>query len=234
MIGAEQGGNALARQIHGNLRLDYRIIGFLDEDRTRHGSRLGGIPFLATPADAVQVAGKHNVRDLLVVSHSIPGKRLRELVEECRHAGIHVKMVPPVDELLNESSPFQIRSVNISDLLQRDPVQLDDEQTGEMLKGCRVMVTGAGGSIGSEICRQILRQNPERLVLVERAENTLFFMEQELQRFPAEAMLFSCIADVRRPYPDEGHFPETPAANRLSRGSPQACPSHGKQSGRSD
>lgn len=196
MVGVDRGGEGLARQIHANPRLNYRIVGFLDADPTRLGSRLGGIPFLATPDDVIPVAQRHQVQDILVTSRSLPGGQLRELVGQCRQANLRVKIIPTVDELLGESCRLEVRDVDISDLLQREPVHLDPERIARMLQGCRVMVTGAGGSIGSEICRQILRHNPEQLVLVERAENALFCIERELQRLPGSPSLAPCLADI--------------------------------------
>ncbi len=196
LIGVDRGGAALARQIHSNRRLNYRIVGFVDEDPSRQGSRLGGIPFLASPNDAVRTAKEYQVSDILTVAHSISGNSLRNVVEQCRHAGIRVRMIPSVDELINGTYTLQIRDVNISDLLRRESVQLDGCRIGEMLSGRRVLVTGAGGSIGSEICRQILPHNPERLILVERAENALFSVQQELQCIPAGVPLSPCVADI--------------------------------------
>ena len=196
LIGAEHGGESLARQIHTHPKLDFRVVGFLDENPARHGSRLGGIPFLGGPADAVGFAHEHEAEDLLVISNSLSGERLRDLMQECRDAGIRVKMIPPVDELVNGSFRLQLRDVNINDLLRRDPIELDSAAISEMLAGKRVLVTGAGGSIGSEICRQIARCNPERLVLVERSENHLFLFEREMVNSGCDSFCVPCIADI--------------------------------------
>jgi FlaA1/EpsC-like NDP-sugar epimerase len=196
MIGAGQRGEMITRQIHENPQLNYRIVGYLDDDPSRHGSRLGGIPFLAGPGDAVELARKQNIQDVLVAAGGIAGKRLRTLMEECREADIDLKMIPPIDELLNGSFRLRIRDVDINDLLRREPVELDWEDIATLLGEKRVMVTGAGGSIGSELCRQILKRSPSKLILVERAENNLFFIDQELNRLPIEAPFSSYVADV--------------------------------------
>jgi FlaA1/EpsC-like NDP-sugar epimerase len=195
LIGADLGGEALARQILQYPGMTYRIVGFLDPNCANHGSRLGGIPFLGAPAQVVRLAQRTKARDVLVIANSIGGPQLRTLIAECRQANIRLKMIPALDELLNTSSP-QVRDVDIHDLLRRDPVDLDSEAISKLLRGRRVMVTGAGGSIGSEICREILRRQPERLVLVERAENNLFQIEQELLRASPRSPLFACVADV--------------------------------------
>jgi FlaA1/EpsC-like NDP-sugar epimerase len=196
IVGVESRSEALVRQFHTNPRLRYRVVGFLDDNHARHGSRLGGFPFLGSPEQAVAIARKHNVRHILVISHSLSGRRLRELLGQCRRSEIEVKMIPAMDDLITSPNRLRVREVNINDLLRREPVTLDSEAIGRMLHGRRVMVTGAGGSIGSEICRQIARRRPESLILVERAENNLFYIEQELRRAGLEVPLYACVADV--------------------------------------
>ncbi len=196
LIGALQGGELLARQIHNHPNLDFRIVGFLDEDARKYGLRMGGIPFLGSPNDAVTFARETDSNDLLIISNVLSGDCLRELLEKCGRAKIRVKMVPPVDELINGSFRFQTRDVNINDLLRRDPIDLDREAIEKMLFGKRVMVTGAGGSIGSEICRQILKCNPAKLLLVERAEGNLFNIHRELAKGIDSDRCIPCLADV--------------------------------------
>lgn len=196
MVGVEPHSESLVRQIHNNPHLKYRIIGFLDGNHLHHGSCLGGVPFLGSPEQAVPIARKHKVQEILVIAHSISGRRLRELMDQCQQAGITVKMIPALAEILNHPCRLQVRDVNINDLLRREPVRLDCEAIGRMLHDRCVMVTGAGGSIGSEICRQIALRRPKYLVLVERAENNLFYIEQELREAAPEVTLHACVADV--------------------------------------
>ena len=117
-------------------------------------------------------------------------------MKRCEEAGLTIKVVPPVDDLLNNETPIQIRDVDINDLLGRDPVQLNSDAIEGLLAGQTVLVTGAGGSIGSEICRQVLSFGPKSLVLVERAENNLFLIEQELRKVTEPGLLMVCIADI--------------------------------------
>lgn len=196
LIGAVQGGEVLARQIHAHPKLDVRVVGFLDEDRSKYGSILGGIPFLGCPTEAVEFAAEHDAKDILIISNSLSGENLRELMQRCRKADIRVKMIPPVDELVNGSFRLQMRDVKIDDLLRRDPVQLDCDAISQMLSGRCVMVTGAGGSIGSEICRQIAKSNPKTLILVERAENSLFLFEREMHNLGCDSFCVPAIADI--------------------------------------
>jgi FlaA1/EpsC-like NDP-sugar epimerase len=196
IVGHEQ-GLGLVRHIHNHPRLNLRIIGFLDDDRAHHGSSLGGIPFLDLPENALRVANDLNVRDVLVMAGSLTGPRLRKLMEDCRFAQVRLKIIPSLDELLTGTGSMQVRDIDINDLLRRQPVQLDTELIRGMLHGHRVLVTGAGGSIGSEICRQIARHDPASLVLVERFENNLFHMERELRAAFPLLKIFPCVADIR-------------------------------------
>ena len=196
VIGAARGGETLSRQIHNHPDLPYRIVGFLDEDQSLHGSRLGGIPFLGGPEDAIRMSTRYRVGEILVITNSISVQCLRELIEQCRQSQICLKMIPAIDQLLDTSFHLKLRDVEIADLLRRDPIHLDSKAIAEMLGGRRVMVTGAGGSIGSEICRLIARHQPESLILVERAENSLFEIEQELGRTSSDLVCHPCLADI--------------------------------------
>ncbi len=123
---------------------------------------------------------------MLVVAGTLPGQRLRDLMEACEQGGLNLKIIRSLEDRLEGDNRVPIRDIEINDLLGRDPVTLDTENIGKLLEGRRVMVTGAGGSIGSEICRQIVRFNPQSLILVGRGENRIFAIEREL-RGPARA-----------------------------------------------
>lgn len=196
IVGANHAGESLARQLQSDPRLKYTICGFLDSDPVRHGSMLSGVPVLGYPRDVARYAVGREIQDVLVVSGAMSGKEIRQLMDRCEAAGITVKVLPSVDELLNSNYQIQIRDVNITDLLRRDPVELNSEAIGHLLEGKTVMVTGAGGSIGSEVCRQVLRFSPKSLLLVERAENSLFTIEQELGRLAISSELHPCVADI--------------------------------------
>ncbi len=204
IVGANASGHSLARHLHTEARSKYLVLGFLDENPAMHGTLLGGLPVLGSPQRATQIAVRLNVEELLVRTGSLTGKQLRELMEQCRELQIGVKVIPVMEDLLAGDYSMQIRDVDINDLLRREPVELSDEAIATLLGGRTVLVTGAGGSIGSEICRQVLRFRPSRLVLVERAENNLFLIDQELRRLePVRKLaeeqgteLFACVADI--------------------------------------
>jgi FlaA1/EpsC-like NDP-sugar epimerase len=157
---------------------------------------IGGLPVLGSPLRAPQIAVRMDAKEVLVISGALTGKQLRQLMEDCAQVDVMLKVIPAMEELLSGDYSFQIRDVDIDDLLRREPVQLSGEAIGTLLADRTVLVTGAGGSIGSEICRQVLRFRPRRLVLVERAENNLFLIDQELRRLKTETELFPCIADI--------------------------------------
>lgn len=196
MIGAGNGGERLVQEIHRHPQLAFRIIGFLDDNPRYRGARVSGVPFLGPTDCLLELAARHQVKDLLVISNSLSGTRLRRLLNQCQLARIHLKMIPSVDELLAGHFQMRIRDVDIHDLLRRDPVHLDFGAIAQMLRRRTVLITGAGGSIGSEICRQVAQCEPEALILVERAENSLFWIEQELRDHAPSVDIVACLADV--------------------------------------
>ncbi len=196
IVGANQSGETLARHLMSDRRLKYQPVGYLDVDAARIGSTLGGIPVLGAPAQALQFALAGGVEDILVISGVLAGTQLRSLMESCESANITLKVIPAYDDLLASNYTPQIRDVEINDLLRREPVELNNDAISNLVAGRTIMVTGAGGSIGSEICRQVLKFRPKTLLLVERAENSLFLVEQEFRALRTDAHVVPCIADI--------------------------------------
>lgn len=196
IVGANPSGEYLARQLLDGQRYGYLAVGFLDDDSRRHGARLVGVRVLGGTDRVVMHARHVGARDILVISGSITGQRLRELMERCKTAALNLKVIPAMDDLLSDSYQVQIRDVDINDLLRREPVELSSEKIEQRLAGRTVMVTGAGGSIGSEICRQVLKFAPGRLLLVERAENSLFMIDREFRNLPLETEVIPLLGDV--------------------------------------
>lgn len=182
IVGANRAGELIARNLMAASQNPYVILGFLDDDPQLKNARVAGIEVLGGVDQASYEVNRRRVDDVIVQSGSLTGKRFRRLLDECTAAGATVKVLPAIDELLDGQtgpSHVRLRSVEIKDLLRREPVKLDDSAIRALIEGRTVMVTGAGGSIGSEICRQVLRFAPRRLLLVERGENALFLVEQE-------------------------------------------------------
>lgn len=200
LVGADRTGAVLVNQINFHPRLAYRVVGFLDDNPSVRGISLAGVPVLGTLAEAPRLAAKIGAAEVLVLAGSLGGKRLRAMLDACQKEGAAVKIVANVYDLVNGHSTdpnrLQLRDIDINDLLRREPVKLDTGAIEGLLRGRVVLVTGAGGSIGSEICRQVLTFSPKALLLVERAENNLFEIDRELRALATEAALLPLLADV--------------------------------------
>lgn len=196
IIGADDCGELLLRAIRGNRRLPYRVVGFLEDCGDLQGTFIGGVPVLGSVEETFQLAGRHGVAEVLVAAGRLPGKKIRQLLEAAHQHGIPVKMLPSYEQLLDGQLAFTPREVSIEDLLRREPVVLDLPQICNWIDDQVVLVTGSSGSIGSEICRQLLRFTPKRLVLVDRSETGQFFLERQLQQLDPEARVELCLADI--------------------------------------
>ena len=200
LVGASPLGIQIARQIHARPSLKTRIVGLLDSDDLLHGRRLGGILVLGAPANIAAHAEAWNAKDVYMAGGALSGRSLRELVDRCREAGLKLKVVPQLDDFLDGSAVgpagLRLRDLDINDLLRREPVKLDESSVNDFIRGRVVAVTGAGGSIGSEICRQLLSYEPRALILVERAENNLFQIDRELERCRGATVVIPFIGDV--------------------------------------
>jgi FlaA1/EpsC-like NDP-sugar epimerase len=196
LVGTDDATGLLAHQIRTHPQSRYRIRGFLSVTGARVGSSLGGIPVVGTVEDLPAVAITRRITDILVIAGSLPGKRLRNLMDACDEAQLTLKIIPGPEDLFDGGREVPIRSIDINDLLRREPIELDNCAIGKLLEGRTVMVTGAGGSIGSEICRQVLRFNPRTLVLIGRGENRIFSLDRDLRTFGSTTELIACIGDV--------------------------------------
>jgi len=196
LVGDDHSSRLLAHQIHSRPELPYRIKGFLATDNIQKGTRWGRIPVLGVPEDVREIAASCGATEVLATAGALPGNRLRRLMDACHEAGLKLKIIPPIEDLFNGGDRIPLRDIDINDLLRRDPVKLDTEAIADLLDGRTVMVTGAGGSIGSEICRQVLKFRPKEIVLVGRGENRIFHVEMELRAKCMATELYPRIADV--------------------------------------
>lgn len=196
LVGQDESAAILAHQIHSHGRIKYRIVGLLLAGGPRDRHRFSDIPVIGTPEDVKEAAGRCQVREILVTTGVLAGPRLRRLLDDCAAEGLEAKIIRPIDDLVSGNHSIPVREIEINDLLRRDPVQLDLESIRGLVAGASVMVTGAGGSIGSEICRQLIRFQPGFLVLVDRAENGLFFIERELREASPGSRIVAAIADI--------------------------------------
>jgi len=197
IVGAGDTGEALLREVL-RMQVDrYRVVGFLDDDTSKHGSYIHGVPVLGSIDQVRKICEKHEVEELLLALPRAPQKRLRQIVEQVQGLNVLFRTIPAMEAVIEgQVTISQIRTVDIKDLLGREQVELDEAKLKENLQGERVLVTGAGGSIGSEICRQLLRYRPAKLVLLEQAENNLFEIDRELGQIAPDISRVRCIADI--------------------------------------
>jgi FlaA1/EpsC-like NDP-sugar epimerase len=182
IIGAGDAGEKILRELHSNRRLKYDVVGFLDDDSKKHGMQIHGVPVLGDIDQLLNLVKKHEVDELLIAIASAARKEMRRIIGLCEGTGLKFRIIPSIGELIDgKLSVKSIRNVAYEDLLGRKSVQLEMEKIGEYLKDKSILVTGAGGSIGSELCRQIARFFPKNLILFDRTENNLYETEMELQ-----------------------------------------------------
>ncbi len=182
IYGAGDAGMLLAKEIRTNAGLGYTLVGFLDDDETKRGARIRGVVVHGGGEELKRVAAREGVEMVLVAMPSAEGAVMTRILRLCQEAGVEFKTMPPLGEVIEGSrlAP-QMREVAVEDLLGRTPVRLDVEGIRAKVEGRVVLVSGAAGSIGSELCRQIARYKPGRLVALDNGETPLFFLERELR-----------------------------------------------------
>jgi FlaA1/EpsC-like NDP-sugar epimerase len=204
LIGAGRAGVIVARELRSRPDLGLIPIGFVDDDPATHQRRISQLDVLGATTDLTELVERYRVDDLVITIASADGATMRTLIERCEAAGKRPLIVPGVHEIVTGSVSLSwFRPVEPEDLLGREPVELDLSALSDLLAGTSVVVTGAGGSIGAELCRQINRFAPERLVLLERAEPALWAIHRELTEPPPgdrrrirAATVVPAIADV--------------------------------------
>ncbi len=197
MIGAGNSGESALREMHRLQKGRYLCIGFLDDRETHANSIIHGAEVLGPTSQIREVCIEMGVREVWITMPKPGPKFIRQLVEKCEGTGVQFRTIPTIADVVEGNVHVsQIRDVDIADLLGRDPVRLDVEEIAHQLRGKRVLVTGAGGSIGSEMCRQVAAFHPETLALVEQAENNLFEIDRELRRNYPNLAIVPYVADI--------------------------------------
>jgi FlaA1/EpsC-like NDP-sugar epimerase len=197
VLGAGDAGEMLMREITRTYAHRYEPVGFLDDARAKQNERIHGVPVIGIIDDVVLLAKREQIDEIILAIPTMTGPEMRRIVELCRPTEASLRTLPGVDSLIDgRVTVSQLAEVAIEDLLGRAPVTLDAEAVQAFLRDRIVLVTGAGGSIGSELCKQICRFGPKRLILVEQAENSLFEVHRALlAEFPNVAVT-PCIADI--------------------------------------
>lgn len=197
IIGAGRLGAATIKEVLGRADTELDVKGFIDDDRRKKGGSVGGIKVLGTTDDLARLADELNINQVVLAVDQTNSKDIRRILDICRAIPVKAQIVPSLNEIAHgRVSVSRIRDVQIEDLLGREPVELDDENLHEFLTDKIVMVTGAGGSIGAELVRQITDFSPKLLVLVERTEFALFQIERELVKNFPEIKVVPLLADI--------------------------------------
>jgi len=197
IIGAGNTGEALLRDIHRMPVAEYEVVGFVDDDPAKRGINIHGIPVLGTVEQLPEICQSRNIEEIAIAMPSATHQELRRVIQVCEGTKIRFRTVPSLTDIASgRFRVSQIRDVDINDLLGRESVQLDLDLIEAFAKDKTILVTGAGGSIGSEMCRQICNFKPKSLLLVEQAENPLFYIERELRRNYPDVDLKALVCNI--------------------------------------
>ena len=228
IYGAGDAGITLLREIRNNTRLSYRVVGFLDDRPDKKGLRLAGVPVLGGGDEVESLVRKHNIEMILIAIPSATGAEMTRILELCHAAGVECKTVPGLAEVIEGNGlAGQIREVAVEDLLGRTAVHLEEGQIRDTLEGKVVLVTGAAGSIGSELCRQIARFHPAGIVGFEIAESPLFEIDREMRQMFPQVPFYPEIGSIQNRARLDDVLRQYRPTVGLSCCGLQACPAHG-------
>ncbi len=198
VVGAGDAGAVMAREMFRHPEAGLRPAAFLDDEASKWGQSIMGLPVLGPIASLPLVVKRVGAEEVLIVMPDAPGEAVRRIVQLAGEAGVRYRIVPPIHEILSgRVSLRDIRDINLEDLLRRAPVRLDVDKIASYLKGQVVLVTGAGGSIGSEIVRQVARYQPRQIVLLGRGENSIHQIKHEMSRDHPRLDCPAVIADIQ-------------------------------------
>lgn len=198
VVGAGDAGALVVREIQKNQQLNLVPVCFLDDDAAKQNSQIHGVPVAGTLEDLPRIIKSRAIHEVIIAIPTAPGEVVRRVAEACRHEKISFRTMPGIYELIGgRVSVNRLRNVNIDDLLRRASAMTDDRRIGSLIAGKRVLVTGAGGSIGTELCRQISRWGPSSLILLGHGENSIFRVFLELNDSHPDQPKYPVIADLR-------------------------------------
>ena len=197
VVGAGEAGVRLVQELRHNAQLGLRPLGFVDDEPAKAGAWVQGMRVLGTRHDLPLLSARLHAEEIVIAIPSAGRQQIREIVEACKETGLPVRIVPPTRDILaGDPEQMRLRTLQIEDLLGRPAVRFDTAPVDAVLRGRTVLVTGAGGSIGSELCRQIASSGPASLVLLDRYENTLYYLVHELADRCAGLSVTPIVADV--------------------------------------
>lgn len=199
IIGAGDTGEKMLREIKENPRLNYEVIGFVDDNHGKKGMRIHGVPVLGSVGKILNLAYNDEMDEILIAMPSATAREMRRIVEFCDATGLKCRTTPALGELIDGKVSIKtVREISFEDLVVRDEVHLDQEEIARYLRHKRVLVTGAGGSVGSELIRHICRFRPQAVALVEMNELNLYRMEMECRQRFAYVNIGNYLVDIRR------------------------------------
>ena len=199
IIGAGQAGISLAKDMQATPELGYDPVAFIDDNPEKIGLRVIGISVAGNHSQIKEVIIRYNIKTIIIAIPSASGENLRSIITECKNTGVKVKTIPSLSEIIDgKVNVNSIREIDINDLLRREPIQTDCENVSRYINGKVALITGAGGSIGSELCRQIIKYSPKEIILLGRGENSIFKIQQELLSLTYDNVkITAIIADIK-------------------------------------
>jgi FlaA1/EpsC-like NDP-sugar epimerase len=198
IVGAGSAGHMVARELVTHPTLELSPVGFVDDDRDIHGLRLENLPVLGSLDEIPHIVEAHRIHEIIIAIPGATGALVRKIVGLALASGVKARTIPVLGEILSgKVNITELRTIEIQDLLRREPITTDLARVSSLAAGGTVLVTGAGGSIGRELCRQLAALGPERIILLGRGENSIFDVHNELRAKYPEIVLVPVIADVR-------------------------------------
>ncbi|WP_433773053.1 polysaccharide biosynthesis protein [Bacillus wiedmannii] len=199
IVGAGSAGTMVVRQLQHNKEADLYPIAFVDDDKNKQKLEIYNVPVVGTTDHIKELVEDNDIEHIIIAIPSLNRKQINEIFEKCRKTKAKTQIVPMLEDLLDgKVSVNEVRDVQVEDLLGREPIQLDDAGIGEKITGKTILVTGAGGSIGSEICRQVMKYKPAKIVLLGHGENSIYNIEMEMRvTYKDSVEITTEIADVQ-------------------------------------
>lgn len=198
IIGAGEAGNAIIKEIVNSRYVNMKIIGIIDDDKTKKGKYLHGVKIIGDRNDIVDTAKAYRVDEIIIAIPAASAQETKQILDICKQTGCELKRLPGMYQLVNgDVSISKLKDVDVNDLLGREPIKVDLDSIMGYVSGKVVMVTGGGGSIGSELCRQVASHQPKQLLIVDIYENSVYDIQQELKRNYPEMDLVVLIASIR-------------------------------------
>lgn len=183
IVGAGSAGISLVQEMQRNPQLGLQPVAFIDDDPHKLNARIRGVPVVGDRTSIPDIIESLHIRKVIIAMPTVAGQVIRDIVDICQKTGINTFTLPGIHEIINGKVRLDsIRDVRIEDLLRREPIQIDTQSVSEFIQGKRILITGAGGSIGSELCRQILKCHPSEILLIGHGENSVFTIQQELDQ----------------------------------------------------